>query len=163
NDIGWAIRKRREIERPDLTYSRAADLICERGRFGQKTGAGWYDYKPGDRTAHPSAVMEELIREHARGLGLKARKISDAEIVERLMSDAVIVSTARTGLARSWKGALNMTHGATLGAHVVRHAVVRAGLEPSEIEDVLMGCALPEGATGGNIARHIALRAELPV
>jgi acetyl-CoA C-acetyltransferase len=79
------------------------------------------------------------------------------------MSDAVIVSTARTGLAKSWRGALNMTHGATLGAHVVRAAVERARVEPGEVEDVLMGCALPEGTTGGNIARQIALRAGLPV
>lgn len=77
--------------------------------------------------------------------------------------DAVIVATARTGLAKSWKGALNMTHGATLGGHVVRHVVARAGIEPGEVEDVLIGCANPEGATGGNIARQIALRAELPV
>jgi acetyl-CoA C-acetyltransferase len=79
------------------------------------------------------------------------------------MSDAVIVSTARTGLAKSWRGALNMTHGATLGAHAVRAAVERARLDPAEVEDVLMGCALPEGTTGGNIARQIALRAGLPV
>jgi acetyl-CoA C-acetyltransferase len=79
------------------------------------------------------------------------------------MTDAVIVSTARTGLARSWRGALNMTHGATLGAHVVRAAVERAGVEPGEVEDVLMGCALPEGTTGGNVARQGALRAGLPV
>ena len=79
------------------------------------------------------------------------------------MTDAVIVSTARTGLAKSWRGALNMSHGATLGAHVVRAAVERARLDPAEVEDVLMGCALPEGATGGNVARKIALRAGLPV
>jgi len=79
------------------------------------------------------------------------------------MSDAAVVSTARTGLAKSWKGALNMTHGATVGAHVVRQALVRAGVDPGEVEDVIMGCAFPEGATGGNIARQIALRAELPV
>jgi len=79
------------------------------------------------------------------------------------VTDAVIVSTARTGLARSWKGALNMSHGATLGAHVIQHAVARAGIEPGEIEDVLLGCAWPEGATGGNIARQSALRAGLPV
>jgi acetyl-CoA C-acetyltransferase len=79
------------------------------------------------------------------------------------VSDAVIVSTARTGLAKSWRGALNMTHGATLGAHVVRAAVERARVDPAEVEDVLMGCALPEGTTGGNIARQIALRAGLPV
>jgi len=75
----------------------------------------------------------------------------------------VIVSTARTGLAKSWKGAFNMTHGATLGAHSVRHAVARAGIEPGEVEDVLIGCANPEGATGANIARQIALAAGLPV
>src|SRR5882762_6208443 len=79
------------------------------------------------------------------------------------MTEAVIVSTARTGLAKSWKGALNMTHGATLGGHVVSHAATRARLEPGEVEDVLMGCANPEGATGGNIARQIALRAGFPV
>src|SRR5215813_1364989 len=79
------------------------------------------------------------------------------------MTEAVIVSTARTGLAKSWKGALNMTHGATLGGHVVSHAVARARVEPGEVEDVLLGCATPEGATGGNIARQSALRAQLPV
>ncbi|MBB1062132.1 acetyl-CoA C-acyltransferase [Marilutibacter spongiae] len=79
------------------------------------------------------------------------------------MKEAVIVSTARTGLAKSWKGALNMTHGATLGGHVVEHAVKRAGVDPAEIEDVLMGCANPEGATGVNIARQCAVRAGLPV
>jgi acetyl-CoA C-acetyltransferase len=79
------------------------------------------------------------------------------------MTDAVIVSTARTPLCKSWRGAFNMTHGATLGAHVVRHAVSRAGVDPAEVEDVIMGCAHPEGATGANIARQIALRAGLPV
>src|ERR1700712_5733283 len=79
------------------------------------------------------------------------------------MTEAVIVSTARTGLAKSWKGAFNMTHGATLGGHVVQHAVARAGIDPAEVEDVLMGCANPEGATGVNIARQIALRAGLPI
>jgi acetyl-CoA C-acetyltransferase len=79
------------------------------------------------------------------------------------MSNAVIVSTARTPLAKSWKGAFNMTHGATLGGHVVKAAVERAGIAGAEVEDVLMGCANPEGATGMNIARQIALRAGLPV
>lgn len=79
------------------------------------------------------------------------------------MTDAVIVSTARTGLAKSWRGAFNLTHGATLGGHVVRHAIERAGVEPGAVEDVLMGCALPEGATGTNIARQVALRAGCPV
>jgi acetyl-CoA C-acetyltransferase len=79
------------------------------------------------------------------------------------MTDAVIVSTARTPLCKSWRGAFNMTHGATLGGHAVQHAVARAGLDPAEVEDVLMGCANPEGATGHNIARQIALRAGLPI
>ncbi|MGF6260006.1 acetyl-CoA C-acetyltransferase [Paraburkholderia youngii] len=78
------------------------------------------------------------------------------------MTEAVIVSTARTALAKSWKGAFNMTHGATLGGHVVRHAIERAHIEPGEVEDVLMGCAVPEGATGWNIGRQIALRANCP-
>jgi len=79
------------------------------------------------------------------------------------MREAVIVSTARTGLAKSWKGALNMTHGATMGGHVVRAAIERAGIEAGEVEDVIMGCANPEGATGSNIARQIALAAGCPI
>ncbi|MFZ5547907.1 MAG: acetyl-CoA C-acyltransferase [Pseudomonadota bacterium] len=79
------------------------------------------------------------------------------------MSRAVIVSTARTPLAKSWKGAFNMTHGATLGGHAVKAAVERARLDPGAVEDVIMGCANPEGATGANIARQIALRAGLPI
>ncbi|MCQ9329240.1 acetyl-CoA C-acyltransferase [Pelistega suis] len=79
------------------------------------------------------------------------------------MTEAVIVSTARTGLAKSWKGAFNMTHGATLGAHAVKHAVERAGIDPAEVEDVIMGASLLEGTTGGNIARAVAIRAGLPV
>ena len=79
------------------------------------------------------------------------------------MTDAVIVSTARTGLAKSWRGAFNMTHGATLGGHAVKAAVERARVDPTEVEDVIMGTAMPEGTTGGNIARQIALRAGLPV
>ena len=79
------------------------------------------------------------------------------------MSSAVIVSTARTPLAKSWKGSFNMTHGATLGGHAVQHAIARAGIEAAEVDDVIMGCATPEGATGANIARQIALRAGCPV
>jgi acetyl-CoA C-acetyltransferase len=79
------------------------------------------------------------------------------------MTEAVIVSTARTPLCKSWRGAMNMTHGAKLGAHVVKAVVDRAGIEFGEVEDVIMGCANPEGATGGNIARQIALRAGMPV
>ena len=79
------------------------------------------------------------------------------------MTNAVIVSTARTPLAKSWKGGFNMTHGATLGGHAVQHAVQRAGIEAAEVEDVIMGCANPEGATGANIARQIALKAGMPI
>lgn len=79
------------------------------------------------------------------------------------MKEAVIVSTARTGLAKSWRGAFNMTYGATLGAHAVKHAVARAGIDPAEVEDVIMGATNLEGTQGGNIARGIALRAGLPV
>ena len=79
------------------------------------------------------------------------------------MTSAVIVSTARTPLAKSWKGAFNMTHGATLGGFAVKAAVERAGIDPGAVDDVLMGCANPEGATGWNIARQVALRAGLPI
>ena len=79
------------------------------------------------------------------------------------MTSAVIVSTARTPLTKSWKGAFNMTHGATMGGHVVEHAIKRAGIDAGEVDDVIMGCGTPEGATGANIARQIALRAGCPV
>ncbi|MGQ3353378.1 MAG: acetyl-CoA C-acyltransferase [Phreatobacter sp.] len=79
------------------------------------------------------------------------------------MREAVIVSTARTGLAKSWKGALNNTHGAAMGGHATKHAIERAGIDPGEVEDVIVGCATPEGATGGNIARQIALSAGCPI
>jgi len=79
------------------------------------------------------------------------------------MTAAVIVSTARTPLAKSWKGAFNMTHGATLGGHAVQHAIQRAGIDAAEVDDVIMGCASPEGATGANIARQVALRAGCPI
>ena len=79
------------------------------------------------------------------------------------MTEAVIVSTARTPLCKCWRGALNMTHGATMGGHVVKHAIERAKLDPAEVEDVIIGCANPEGATGWNIARQIAIRAGCPI
>lgn len=79
------------------------------------------------------------------------------------MTSAVIVSTARTPLAKSWKGSFNMTYGPTLGGHVVQHAVQRAGIDGADVEDVVMGLSLPEGTTGGNVARLIAVRAGLPV
>ncbi len=79
------------------------------------------------------------------------------------MRQAVIVSTARTGLAKSIRGGFNMTHGAALGGHAIKHAVAKAGIEPGEVEDVFMGCALPEGATGMNVARNAAIWAGCPV
>jgi len=85
NDIAWAIRKRRYVERPDMVYAKNADLLCEMGRFGQKTGKGWYDYQPGDRTPHPSAEVEAMILEQSKALGITRREISDREIVERLV------------------------------------------------------------------------------
>lgn len=85
NDIGWAIRKRKRAQDPGLQYSQTADLLCERGRFGQKTGAGWYDYAAGDRAPHPSAAVEEMIVRHSADLGIARRAIDDAEIVERLV------------------------------------------------------------------------------
>lgn len=85
NDIGWAIRKRRAIESPGMLYSKTADLLCEQGRFGQKTGAGWYDYQAGDRTARPSALVDAMIISHSADLQVTRRNIPDEEIVERLV------------------------------------------------------------------------------
>ncbi len=85
NDVGWYIRKRRYLEKPNLRYSKTADLLCEMGRFGQKTGAGWYDYVAGKRDAIPSAVVVEMIEKHRAALGITPRKISDEEIVGRLV------------------------------------------------------------------------------
>ncbi|MDB5963347.1 MAG: 3-hydroxyacyl-CoA dehydrogenase [Massilia sp.] len=85
NDIGWAIRKRRYVEKPNIVYSKTADLLCEMGRYGQKTGAGWYDYKAGDRKAYPNAAVNEMIVKHSADIGVERRKITDEEIVERLV------------------------------------------------------------------------------
>ncbi len=85
NDIGWAIRKRRAVESPEITYSRTADLLCEMGRFGQKTGGGWYDYKAGDRKAYANEQVNAMIVQHSVDLGISRRQISDKEIVERLV------------------------------------------------------------------------------
>ncbi len=85
NDVGWYIRKRRYVEKPDIRYSKTADLLCEMGRFGQKTGAGWYDYVPGKRDAIPSKVVTDMIEKHRADLGIKPRKIGDDEIVHRLV------------------------------------------------------------------------------
>ncbi|MBP7530753.1 MAG: enoyl-CoA hydratase/isomerase family protein, partial [Ottowia sp.] len=89
NDIGWAIRKRRYVEKPDMKYSKTADLLCEMGRYGQKTGAGWYDYQPGKRDAIPSKLVEEMVEKHRKDQGITPRKISDQEIVERLVYSLV--------------------------------------------------------------------------
>ncbi|WP_321841391.1 3-hydroxyacyl-CoA dehydrogenase NAD-binding domain-containing protein [Paraburkholderia bannensis] len=85
NDIGWAIRKRRYEEKPDIKYSKIADRLCEQGRFGQKTGAGWYDYKAGERNALPSKLVDDMIVAYSKEAGVERRKISDEEIVERLV------------------------------------------------------------------------------
>jgi 3-hydroxyacyl-CoA dehydrogenase len=89
NDIGWAIRKRRYVEKPAIVYSKTADLLCEMGRYGQKTGAGWYDYKPGDRKAYPNEAVNAMIVQHSADIGVERRKISDEEIVERLVYSLV--------------------------------------------------------------------------
>ena len=89
NDIGWAIRKRRYVEKPHMRYSKTADLLCELGRYGQKTGAGWYDYVPGKRDAIPSDVVVKMIEEHRKTLGIAPRRISDDEIVHRLVYSLV--------------------------------------------------------------------------
>jgi len=85
NDVGWYIRKRRYIERPDMKYPKIADKLCELGRFGQKTGKGWYQYVPGKRDAIPDPIVDDLIVKHRESLGLKPRKISNDEIVHRLI------------------------------------------------------------------------------
>ncbi|HCY15517.1 MAG: 3-hydroxyacyl-CoA dehydrogenase [Curvibacter sp. GWA2_64_110] len=89
NDIGWAIRKRRYQEKPGMKYSKTADLLCELGRFGQKTGAGWYDYKPGKRDAIPSQLVVDMVEKHRKEMGITPRKISDEEIVQRLVYSLV--------------------------------------------------------------------------
>ena len=85
NDIGWAIRKRRSVERATMKYSKTADLLCEKGRFGQKTGAGWYDYQPGKRDAIPNAEVVKMIEDYRAANGITPRKIGDEEIVQRLV------------------------------------------------------------------------------
>jgi len=89
NDIGWAIRKRRYQEKPHMKYSKTADLLCELGRYGQKTGAGWYDYQAGKRDAIPSKLVEDMIAKHRQDLGITPRKVSDEEIVQRLVFSLV--------------------------------------------------------------------------
>ncbi|WP_186099266.1 3-hydroxyacyl-CoA dehydrogenase NAD-binding domain-containing protein [Burkholderia gladioli] len=85
NDIGWAIRKRRYLEQPELLYSKIADRLCELGRFGQKTGGGWYDYQAGERRAKPSKLVDEMVLAYSKEAGVERREIADEEIVERLV------------------------------------------------------------------------------
>jgi 3-hydroxyacyl-CoA dehydrogenase len=85
NDIGWAIRKRRAVESPEVVYSKLGDLLCEAGRFGQKTGAGWYDYQAGERKALPSELVDTMIVRHSGDIGVTRRKVGEQEIVERLV------------------------------------------------------------------------------
>ena len=89
NDIGWAIRKRRYVEKPNMKYSKTADLLCEMGRFGQKVGKGWYDYQAGKRDAIPNKEVEDMVIKHRATIGMTPRKISDEEIVQRLVFSLV--------------------------------------------------------------------------
>ncbi|MEZ5458582.1 MAG: 3-hydroxyacyl-CoA dehydrogenase family protein [Steroidobacteraceae bacterium] len=89
NDIGMHIRQRRYAEQPQMFYSKIGDRLCELGRYGQKTGAGWYDYRPGDRNAHPSAPVDDMIAKHRKEIGLAPRAIPNAEIIDRLVLSLV--------------------------------------------------------------------------
>lgn len=150
NDIGWAIRKRRAVERPDITYSKTADLLCEMGRFGQKTRAGWYDYQAGDRSAHPSAIVDAMIERHAREIGVARRDIGDAEIIERLVY-ALVNEGARileegiaqrasdidmvflTGYGFPLHRGGPMFYADTVGLGAVCDALARHGVEPAPL------------------------------
>jgi 3-hydroxyacyl-CoA dehydrogenase len=142
NDIGWAIRKRRYIEQPNMHYSKIADRLCETGRFGQKTGAGWYDYQAGDRRAKPSTLVNDLILSYSQEQGVTRRTISDQEIVERLVyalvnegakileekiaskaSDIDMVYLTGYGFPL-WRGG-PMCYADTVGLYKVEHAMRR--------------------------------------
>ncbi|AXE92380.1 3-hydroxyacyl-CoA dehydrogenase NAD-binding domain-containing protein [Paraburkholderia terricola] len=148
NDIGWAIRKRRYQEHPDMHYSRIADRLCETGRFGQKTGGGWYDYKAGERTAYPSKVVDEMIVAYSKETGVARRKIGDEEIVERLVLalvnegakilDEGIASKASdidmvylTGYGFPIYRGGPMLHADTLGLYNVERAIRRYAAQPN--------------------------------
>jgi 3-hydroxyacyl-CoA dehydrogenase len=149
NDIGWAIRKRRYVEKPELRYSKTADLLCELGRFGQKTGAGWYDYVPGKRDAVPSKLVEDMLAQHRNDLGIKPRKISDDEIVHRLVYSLVnegarIVEEGIAARASDidmvyltgygfplWRGG-PMNYADTVGLWNVEQAMKRFGKNPAD-------------------------------
>jgi len=147
NDVGWAIRKRRYVEKPQLVYSRIADRLCELGRFGQKTGLGWYRYEPGRRDALPDPAVERLIADYRKELGLAPRRIADAEIVERCMyalvnegahlldegialraSDIDVVYLAGYGFPRYRGGP--MFHADTVGLYNVVRSMQRFAANP---------------------------------
>jgi len=148
NDIGWAIRKRRYREQPNLHYSKIADRLCETGRFGQKTGGGWYDYKAGDRNAYPSKQIDEMIVAYSKEIGVERRKISDDEIVERLVfalanegakildegiaskaSDIDMVYLTGYGFPL-WRGG-PMLYADTVGLYNVERAIRRFAAQPN--------------------------------
>ncbi|WP_321816524.1 MULTISPECIES: 3-hydroxyacyl-CoA dehydrogenase NAD-binding domain-containing protein [unclassified Paraburkholderia] len=148
NDIGWAIRKRRYQEQPDLKYSKIADRLCETGRFGQKTGAGWYDYKAGERNALPSKLVDDMIVAYSKEAGTGRRKISDDEIVERLVfalanegakiveegiaskaSDVDMVYLTGYGFPL-WRGG-PMLYADTVGLYNVARAIRRYAAQPN--------------------------------
>src|SRR4029453_17757034 len=131
----------------------------------------FHDDGSGPASPGPAAQARRTAGARLRYGEADARESSGAERArparpgqeDRVMAEAVIVSTARTPIGKAYRGAFNNTHGATLAGHVIEHAVQRARLDPAEVEDVVIGCAMPEGATGHNIARQAALRAGLPV
>ncbi|PVX72245.1 3-hydroxyacyl-CoA dehydrogenase NAD-binding domain-containing protein [Paraburkholderia unamae] len=148
NDIGWAIRKRRYQEQPDMKYSKVADRLCETGRFGQKTGAGWYDYKAGERSALPSKLVDEMIVAYSKEAGVERRKIGDEEIVERLVfalvnegakileegiaskaSDVDMVYLTGYGFPL-WRGG-PMLYADTVGLYNVERAIRRYAQQPN--------------------------------
>jgi len=148
NDIGWAIRKRRYQEHPDMHYSKIADRLCETGRFGQKTGGGWYDYKAADRNAYRSKQIDEMIVAYSKELGIERRKLSDDEIVERLVfalvnegakileegiaskaSDIDMVYLTGYGFPL-WRGG-PMLYADTVGLYNVEHAIRRYAAQPN--------------------------------
>lgn len=158
NDIGWAIRKRRYVEKPEVRYSRIADLLCEQGRFGQKTGAGWYDYQPGQRKPMPNADVIHMIEDHRKAQGVKSRHISDDEIVQRLVfalvnegarivdegiasraSDIDVVYVMGYGFP-AWRGG-PMHHANAFGLNKVIQAM--AGFAKNPLDDAVFWQAAP--------------------
>lgn len=148
NDIGWAIRKRHYQEKPDVKYPKVADRVCEAGRLGQKTGSGWYDYRPGDRKPRPSKAIDDLVVAYSAELGIQRREISDQEIVERLVfalvnegarileegiaakaSDIDVVYLTGYGFP-TWRGG-PMFYADSLGLYSVERAMRRYAEQPN--------------------------------